>query len=162
MIVATRRRCAARGPAAPPVWLLTALVLTPALPGWAQEPAPTTGRGASDDALTTLAGGVQYLDLEVGQGPAVRRGDTITVHYTGWLRDGTRFDTSRERGSAFVFKVGQGAVIKGWDAGVVGMQRDGKRRLIIPPRMAYGRRGVPDKIPPDATLVFEIELLAIQ
>lgn len=144
-------------------WLLTTLLLLPAGRAVAQEPpAPTNPDQASDSALSTLAGGVQYVDLVNGQGPAVRRADVVTVHYTGWLADGTRFDTSRERGSAFVFKVGQGSVIKGWDVGVVGMQRDGKRRLVIPPRMAYGRRGVPGKIPPDATLVFEIELIAIQ
>ncbi|RMG27435.1 MAG: FKBP-type peptidyl-prolyl cis-trans isomerase [Gammaproteobacteria bacterium] len=104
---------------------------------------------------------LQIEDLEIGSGPAVRgRGQTLKVHYTGWLEDGTRFDSSRERGEPFSFPVDCDYVIPGWDQGVKGMRVGGRRRLVIPPHLAYGERGA-GPIPPGATLVFEIELLEI-
>ena len=103
----------------------------------------------------------QIEDFIVGTGPAAKAGDRVSVHYTGTLVDGTKFDSSLDRGQPFPFSLGAGQVIKGWDVGVAGMQVGGKRKLIIPGDEAYGRRGHPGVIPPDATLVFEVELLKI-
>lgn len=108
------------------------------------------------------AAGLQITDLSEGQGPALNRGQTAVVHYTGWLTDGKKFDSSRDRGEPFSFKVGAGSVIGGWELGVVGMKVGGKRKLVIPPELGYGERGAGDDIPPRATLVFEIELLEIR
>ncbi|MBL9105826.1 MAG: FKBP-type peptidyl-prolyl cis-trans isomerase [Myxococcales bacterium] len=99
-------------------------------------------------------------ELQPGKGEPARRGHQVSVHYTGWLQDGTKFDSSHDRGTPFSFKLGAGEVILGWDDGVVGMQPGGKRRLTIPPDLGYGRRGVRGVIPPNATLVFEVELLS--
>jgi FKBP-type peptidyl-prolyl cis-trans isomerase FkpA len=112
--------------------------------------------------MTTTSSGLKYQDLTVGTGREVKDGDTIAVEYTGWLEDGTVFDTSVNRGQPFTFTVGQGAVIKGWDEGVVGMKLGGKRKLVIPPDLAYGSQGYGTVIPPNATLIFEISLLAIK
>ena|SRR5690349_21601368 len=104
---------------------------------------------------------LQSTDLNVGQGAEATTGKTVQVHYTGTLTDGKKFDSSLDRGKPFVFKLGAGNVIKGWDEGVVGMKVGGKRKLTIPPEMAYGARGFPPVIPPNSTLVFEIELLGV-
>jgi hypothetical protein len=101
-------------------------------------------------------------DLTVGKGTAAKTGDTVTVHYVGTLLDGKKFDASRDHGKPFDFTLGQGMVIKGWDDGVVGMKVGGKRKLTIPSQLAYGDQGRPPVIPQRATLVFEIELLAIK
>ena len=98
-------------------------------------------------------------DLEVGTGAEAQAGQMVTVHYTGWLTDGQKFDSSKDRNDPFVFPLGQGMVIKGWDQGVVGMKVGGKRKLTIPPELGYGARGAGGVIPPYATLVFEVELL---
>jgi FKBP-type peptidyl-prolyl cis-trans isomerase len=100
-------------------------------------------------------------DLKPGTGPAAKPGDRVKVHYTGTLLDGTKFDSSLDRGEPFEFTLGRGEVIKGWDEGVVGMKKGGKRRLTIPSELGYGKPGSPPKIPPDATLKFEIELREI-
>jgi FKBP-type peptidyl-prolyl cis-trans isomerase len=122
------------------------------------EPAKSA-TGASETAKVTK---LQIKDQKVGKGPAAKDGNTVSVHYTGWLLDGTKFDSSRDRDQPFSFTLGQGGVIKGWDKGVVGMKAGGKRELVIPPDMAYGKRGSPPKIPPNAPLKFDIELLKIE
>ena len=98
-------------------------------------------------------------DVTIGTGPEAKPGDQVRVHYTGSLPDGTQFDASRPRGAPFEFRLGQGMVIKGFERGVVGMKVGGIRKLTIPPELGYGRKGAPPTIPPNATLVFEIELL---
>lgn len=100
-------------------------------------------------------------DLSVGEGAEAVAGKHVTVHYTGWLANGTKFDSSLDRGEPFDFPLGRGHVIRGWDEGVAGMKVGGKRRLTIPPEMGYGARGAGGVIPPNATLVFDVELLAV-
>jgi FKBP-type peptidyl-prolyl cis-trans isomerase len=104
----------------------------------------------------------QTQDLKVGAGPAAKHGDTVSVHYVGKLTNGTQFDSSRDRGQPFEFPLGMGRVIKGWDHGVAGMQVGGLRKLTIPSEEGYGTRGAGPKIPPNSTLVFEVELLGIK
>lgn len=101
-------------------------------------------------------------DVTTGTGPAAEAGDTVSVHYTGTLTDGTKFDSSKDRGTPFVFTLGRGNVIEGWEKGIPGMQVGGVRKLTIPSDMAYGNQGVPGVIPGGATLLFEVELLEIQ
>jgi len=101
-------------------------------------------------------------DIQVGNGDEAKAGKTVSVHYTGTLTDGSKFDSSHDRGKPFEFQLGAGRVIKGWDQGVVGMKIGGKRKLVIPSDLAYGERGFPPVIPPNSTLVFEIELLGIR
>ena len=113
-------------------------------------------------ATVTTASGLQYDDLRVGQGAAARFGSDVVVHYTGWLTNGAKFDSSKDRRDPFDFRLGAGQVIRGWDQGVAGMKVGGKRKLTIPPEMAYGSRGAGGLIPPNATLVFEVELLAVR
>lgn len=115
----------------------------------------------SGDPVTT-GSGLQYIDIERGTGEAPDPGSTIVVHYTGWLEDGTKFDSSVDRGEPFEFVIGVGQVIPGWDQGVATMQEGGKRRLIIPPDLAYGEAGAGGVIPPNATLIFDVELLEIR
>jgi FKBP-type peptidyl-prolyl cis-trans isomerase len=112
--------------------------------------------------VTTTPSGLQYTDDQEGAGAAAKAGDTVEVHYTGTLNDGTKFDSSRDRGRPFSFHLGAGRVIKGWDEGVAGMKVGGKRTLVIPAHLGYGARGVPNLIPPNAQLRFEVELLAIK
>ncbi len=116
---------------------------------------------AKAPATVTLPDGLKYVDLKVGRGKLPLQGQTVTVHYVGRLLDGTKFDSSRDRGQPFSFTLGQGQVIAGWDEGVKTMHVGGIRRLIIPAKLGYGDQGAGDKIPPGATLVFEIELLGV-
>ncbi|TAK11620.1 MAG: FKBP-type peptidyl-prolyl cis-trans isomerase [Anaerolineae bacterium] len=111
--------------------------------------------------VITTASGLQYQDLLVGDGDVAVTGKVVRVHYTGWLLDGTKFDSSKDRNEPFEFPLGQGRVIAGWDEGVAGMRVGGKRLLIIPAALGYGERGAGGVIPPGATLVFEVELLAV-
>ena len=101
-------------------------------------------------------------ELTVGNGATAAAGQSVSVHYTGWLTDGTKFDSSVDRNDPFEFNLGRGQVISGWDQGVAGMQVGGKRKLTIPPALGYGERGAGGVIPPNATLVFEVELLGIR
>jgi FKBP-type peptidyl-prolyl cis-trans isomerase len=131
--------------------------------------AAACGRGRSDDALsqTTLTR-LETSDLKMGTGAEARPGRRVAVHYTGWLyhptnpdHKGRRFDSSRNRNQTFDLTIGAGEVIPGWDEGIAGMKVGGLRRLVIPPAMAYGPRGAGDDIPPNATLVFDIELVRV-
>ncbi len=106
--------------------------------------------------------GLQIEKLVEGNGPTSKAGDTVVVHYTGWLTDGTQFDSSLDRGQPFTFTIGQGQVIGGWDAGVATMRVGDKVRLTIPPELGYGARGAGGVIPPNATLIFEVELLGVR
>lgn len=99
--------------------------------------------------------------ITAGEGASPKHGETVTVHYTGWLTDGTKFDSSVDRDEPFAFVLGTGQVIRGWDQGVAGMRVGDKVRLTIPPELAYGAQGYPGAIPPNATLIFEVELLSI-
>jgi len=108
-----------------------------------------------------LPDGLKYVDLRVGRGALPQTGQTVSVHYVGKLLDGTKFDSSRDRGQPFTFPLGEGQVIAGWDEGVKTMHVGGIRRLIIPAKLGYGAQGAGDKIPPYASLVFEVELLGI-
>jgi FKBP-type peptidyl-prolyl cis-trans isomerase len=110
----------------------------------------------------TTKSGLKYLDEKVGTGAEAKAGDAVSVHYTGTLKNGKKFDSSRDRKEPFTFNLGAGQVIKGWDEGVAGMKVGGKRKLIIPSELAYGKRGAGNVIPPDAELTFEVELLEIK
>ncbi len=109
----------------------------------------------------TTASGLTYIDLAVGNGPSPTAGKPVKVHYTGWLENGTKFDSSVDRGQPFVFTIGAGEVIPGWDEGIMTMKAGGKRKLIIPARLGYGAAGAGGVIPPNATLIFEVELLEV-
>jgi FKBP-type peptidyl-prolyl cis-trans isomerase FkpA len=106
--------------------------------------------------------GLKYDDLDLGTGELAIAGNRVSVHYTGWLLDGDKFDSSLDRNQPFQFTLGKGMVIAGWDEGVAGMKVGGKRRLTIPPQLGYGAQGAGGVIPPNATLVFDVELLSIE
>jgi FKBP-type peptidyl-prolyl cis-trans isomerase len=114
-----------------------------------------------EQPTTTTPSGLRYVDLVVGTGASPTAGDRAEVHYTGWLEDGKKFDSSVDRGEPFVFPLGAGRVIRGWDEGVASMKVGGRRRLIVPPGLGYGDRGAGRVIPPGATLIFEVELLRL-
>lgn len=128
-----------------------------------EELAALRPTGENPVEFQSMPNGLQYADLEVGDGETAVSGDHVSVHYTGWLYEngeaGSKFDSSKDRGQPFEFPLGAGHVIKGWDEGVAGMQVGGKRQLIIPPELGYGARGAGNVIPPNATLLFEVELL---
>ena len=109
----------------------------------------------------TTATGLVIEEVTIGTGAEAERGQHVSVHYTGWLMDGTKFDSSKDRNDPFAFSLGAGQVIAGWDEGVTGMKVGGTRKLTIPPQLGYGARGAGGVIPPDATLVFEVELLGV-
>jgi FKBP-type peptidyl-prolyl cis-trans isomerase FkpA len=116
----------------------------------------------SSAPVVTTEGGVQVQDIKEGTGDMAEAGKSVSVHYTGWLIDGKKFDSSIDRNSPFSFKLGTGQVIKGWDEGVAGMKVGGIRKLTIPPDMGYGDKGAGGRIPPGATLIFQVDLLEVK
>lgn len=122
-----------------------------------------TGRAKPQPgAEVTTPSGLKYIDEVIGTGDSPKLGRNVTVHYTGTLVDGTKFDSSVDKGQPYTFPIGAGAVIKGWDEGIMTMKVGGKRRLIVPPTLGYGANGRGAKIPPNATLIFELELLDVK
>jgi FKBP-type peptidyl-prolyl cis-trans isomerase FkpA len=113
-------------------------------------------------SVTTTASGLMIEELNLGEGAEAQPGSMVSVHYTGWLTSGAKFDSSVDRNESFDFPLGRGHVIRGWDEGVAGMKVGGKRKLTIPPELGYGARGAGGVIPPNATLVFDVELLAVR
>jgi len=157
--------------------LVGAVVTFCAIGVWAAgaEPMPPTGGAATTSAsnaktqasgatpkLVTLPSGLKYIDLVVGTGAEVKKGMRALVDYESWLADGTKFDSSLDRREPFAFTTGAGQVIAGWDEGVLGMRVGGKRKLVIPPELAYGAEGAPPRIPPNATLTFEVKILTVK
>lgn len=120
------------------------------------------GVQAGKGQVVTTPSGLQYVDLVTGNGKMAETGDMAVVHYTGWLKDGTQFDSSKDRNKPFQFSLGAGRVIKGRDEGVVGMKIGGTRKLTVPPELGYGARGAGRVIPPNATLTFKVELLDLR
>jgi FKBP-type peptidyl-prolyl cis-trans isomerase len=112
--------------------------------------------------MTKTPSGLRYQEVTPGQGKTATPGHAVSVHYTGWLPNGEKFDSSRDRNEPFGFTLGAGEVIAGWDEGVAGMRVGGRRKLVIPPDLAYGTAGAPPDIPPGATLVFDVELLDVR
>ena len=141
-----------------------AAIALAALPVCADEKEKTEKKGESK--MQRLPSGLQYEDTKAGTGAQPKTGQTCVMHYTGWLWEngakGAKFDSSVDRGKPFEFPLGQGAVIKGWDEGVATMKVGGKRTLLIPPALGYGARGAGGVIPPNATLLFEVELLGVK
>jgi peptidylprolyl isomerase len=127
-----------------------------------QADASALGGPMTVDKPQITDSGLQYTDLEVGTGAEANAGQTVVVHYRGTLEDGSQFDASYDRGQPFSFPLGAGRVIKGWDEGVQGMKVGGKRKLVIPPDLGYGARGAGGVIPPNATLIFDVELLEVK
>lgn len=130
--------------------------------GCKEEPAKGAKVEKAENAEITTPSGLKYIDIKVGEGALPQIGQTVIVHYTGTLTDGRKFDSSVDRGQPFTFPLGQGRVIKGWDEGLSTMKIGGKRKLIIPPELGYGARGAGGVIPPNATLVFDVELLGVR
>src|SRR5262252_735812 len=139
--------------------IMTLLVITSILGGGSIM--TTSGQQSKTQEVTTSSG-LKYVDQVIGTGEVAVAGKTASVHYTGWLENGKKFDSSVDRGQPFSFPLGAGRVIKGWDEGVQGMKVGGKRKLIIPSNLGYGARGAGGVIPPNATLIFEVELLDLR
>ena len=147
-------------PAQPP--MKEAVKETPRKEAPVAKPKPEEEKKPEAKKENVMASGLKVEDLVVGDGPAAKAGDNLEMHYTGWLMNGTKFDSSLDRGQPFAFQLGAGQVIKGWDEGVAGMKVGGKRILIIPPALGYGARGAGGVIPPNATLKFEVQLVRIR
>lgn len=122
----------------------------------------TLNSWAKEKKIVETKSGLKYEEIAVGKGEMPKKGQRVNVHYTGWLKNGTKFDSSVDRGQPFQFIIGIGQVIKGWDEGVATMKVGGKRKLIIPPQLGYGERGAGNVIPPNSELLFDVELLGIE
>jgi FKBP-type peptidyl-prolyl cis-trans isomerase len=148
-------------------WILIPLVLAATACG-SSEQKGTAGEGFAAELgvdttkMTKTPSGLRYQDVAVGQGTEATAGHAVTVHYTGWLPNGKKFDSSRDHGEPFTFSLGAGQVIAGWDQGVEGMRVGGRRKLVLPPDLGYGAGGAPPDIPPGATLVFDVEVLDVK
>ncbi len=151
-----------------PGTLLVAALSLALAPLAADGPARTAQTSGQDSGTLRTAkevvtkSGLRYADLAVGSGEEARPGRIVDVDYTGWLQDGTRFDSSKDRNKPLTFRIGIDEVIQGWHEGIAGMKEGGKRRLVIPPDLGYGKQGAGGVIPPNATLVFEVELVAVR
>ena len=151
------------------VYTLSALLLAACLAGpaaSAQGQKPQDAEAKEKKSMTepkevTTSTGLRYVDQKVGEGQEAKAGDVVEVHYTGWLTNGTKFDSSVDRNQPFTFKLGEGQVIKGWDQGVAGMRLGGKRKLTVPPNLAYGSAAY-GPIPGNSTLMFDVELLGVK
>jgi FKBP-type peptidyl-prolyl cis-trans isomerase len=142
--------------------LVLALLFATCLSACSSAPPAATGAQSASATEVTMPDGLKYTDEQVGTGAEAVPGKTAVVHYTGWLLDGTKFDSSLDRKQPFSFPLGAGQVIKGWDEGVAGMKVGGKRTLIVPPALGYGARGAGNVIPPNATLKFDVQLLEVR
>lgn len=166
LILAACLLVAACGYADPGVSASTGGVAGTELPTPTPSPSPSPSPGGDDFnagkglPVVTLPDGLKYVDLVTGTGARPNKGDTISVQYTGWLANGTKFDSSRDRGQPASFQIGVGAVIPGWDEAVITMHVGGKRKLTLPPELGYGSQGQPPAIPANSTLVFVVELLS--
>ena len=145
--------------------VLLLLLAAVSIPACSQKEAKTVADKSSEaqtvSGAVTTPSGLSYTDIVKGTGPAPTSGKNVTVHYTGTLENGTKFDSSVDRGQPFVFRIGAGEVIPGWDEGVISMKVGGKRRLVIPANLGYGAAGAGGVIPPNATLIFDVELLGV-
>jgi peptidylprolyl isomerase len=145
--------------------VLLLLLVAIAIPACAQKEtsavAEKKGEPAASAKTVKTPSGLAYMELVPGNGPSPVTGKQVKVHYTGWLENGTKFDSSVDRGEPFIFTIGAGQVIQGWDEGVMSMKVGGKRKLIIPSQLGYGSAGAGGVIPPNATLIFEVELLDV-
>ena len=147
--------------------VLLLLIVAIAIPACSQKEAKSVPEKGAATATQAAAGtektasGLSYTDLVKGNGAAPVSGKSVTVHYTGWLEDGKKFDSSLDHGQPFTFRIGAGEVIPGWDEGVMSMRVGGKRKLFIPAQLGYGAAGAPGAIPPNANLIFEVELLDV-
>lgn len=128
----------------------------------ADAPKPSTLPKIDKTKLVITSSGLKYQDIKVGTGPKPNKGQTVVVNYTGWLENNTKFDSSLDKGQPLEFKLGVGDVIKGWDEGIASMKPGGKRILVIPSKLGYGASGMGESIPPNATLIFEVELLGVK
>ncbi len=138
---------------------IAAQIQTPVTTSVTENKTLIASKDMSDANTVTTPSGLKYVELQEGTGATPQKGQKVTVHYTGTLEDGTKFDSSRDRNQPFDFKLGAGQVIKGWDEGLSTMKVGGRRQLIIPPELGYGSRGAGGVIPPNATLIFDVELL---
>jgi peptidylprolyl isomerase len=127
-----------------------------------QKKTPTMSSPSPSSSEVTTPSGLKYVDVKVGDGATPQKGQTVEVHYTGTLENGQKFDSSRDRNQTFKFQIGEGQVIKGWDEGLSTMKVGGSRKLIIPPDLGYGARGAGGVIPPNATLLFDVELVGVK
>jgi len=141
--------------------IAASLTQTPAIAVVSENNTLIASKTMTDANAISTPSGLKYIEIKEGTGAQPQAGQTVSVHYTGTLEDGTKFDSSRDRNQPFSFKLGAGQVIKGWDEGLSTMKVGGQRQLIIPPGLGYGSRGAGGVIPPNATLIFDVELLKI-